>query len=89
MQVREITIINRLGLHVRAAGKLVELAGRFGCEITLIKGQREVNAKSIMGVLMLGAKQGTQLHLRAQGEDAEQALAQIEDLILRRFDEEA
>jgi len=88
MLVREVTIINRLGLHARAAAKLVGLAGRFGCEIKLVKGEREVNAKSIMGVLMLAASQGTALRLVAQGEDAEQALEQLEALIQRRFDEE-
>ena len=89
MLVREVTIINRLGLHARAAAKLVGVAARFGCEITLIKDEREVNAKSIMGVLMLAAAKGTQLRLIAHGHDAEQALEQLEALIQRRFDEEA
>ena len=88
MLVRDVTIINRLGLHARAAAKLVNLAARFGCQITVVKGDREVNAKSIMGVLMLAAARGTELRLLAHGEDAEQALAQLEALILRRFDEE-
>jgi len=88
MLVREVTIINRLGLHARAAAKLVSVAARFGCTITVVKGDREVNAKSIMGVLMLAAARGTELRLLAHGEDAEQALAQLEALILRRFDEE-
>ena len=88
MLVREVIITNRLGLHARAAAKLVKTAAGFGCDIRLLKGEREVNAKSIMGVLMLAAAQGTQLRLMAEGEDAEQALEQLEALILRRFDEE-
>lgn len=88
MLSRRITIINKLGLHARAAAKLVRLAGGFGCDIRLLREQREVNAKSIMGVMMLAASQGTQLDLQAEGEDAEQALDALEALINRRFDEE-
>lgn len=87
MLEREVTIINRLGLHARAAAKLVSLAAGFGCDIRLLRGEREVNAKSIMGVLMLAAAKGTRLTLRASGDDAEQALDQLEALIQRRFDE--
>lgn len=88
MLERDVTIINRLGLHARAAAKLVSVAAGYGCEIRLLRNGREVNAKSIMGVMMLAAARGTQLTIRASGEDAEQALAQIEALIRRRFDEE-
>ncbi len=84
---REVVIINRLGLHARAAAKLVNLATEYRCEIHLLRGKREVNAKSMMGVMMLAAAQGTQLTLRARGEDAERALAELEELIRRRFDE--
>lgn len=84
---REVIIINRLGLHARATAKLVNLACEYRCEIRLLRGEREVNAKSMMGVMMLAAAQGTSLTLRARGEDAEQALAGLEALILRRFDE--
>lgn len=87
MLEREVTIINRLGLHARAAAKLVRLASEFRCEIRLLRGEREVNAKSMMGVMMLAAAQGTQLTLRARGEDAETALAELEALIRHRFDE--
>lgn len=88
MVEREVMIINRLGLHARAATKLVQTASRFGCQVWVIKDGKQVNAKSIMGILMLAAKQGTHLQLAAQGEDAEQAVAQLEDLIARRFDED-
>lgn len=84
---REITIINKLGLHARAAAKFVTLAAGFNAEIRLLRGAREVNGKSIMGVMMLAAGCGTQLELRASGPDAEQALDNLENLVLRRFDE--
>ena len=80
-------IVNKLGLHARAAAKLVRLAGGFACDIRLLREQREVNAKSIMGVMMLAAAQGTQLEIQAEGEDAEQALQALEELVSRRFDE--
>ncbi|CDI01334.1 MAG: HPr family phosphocarrier protein [Candidatus Competibacter denitrificans] len=87
MLKREITIINKLGLHARAAAKFVTLAAGFNAEIRLLRGAREVNGKSIMGVMMLAAGCGTQLELRASGPDAEQALDNLENLVLRRFDE--
>ena len=85
---REIVIVNKLGLHARAAAKLVTLASRFASDIRLIKGHREVNAKSIMGVMMLAASRGTQLEIQATGEDAEQALERLAELIQQRFGEE-
>ena len=88
MYSRQITIVNKLGLHARAAAKLVKLAGGFASDIRLLREQREVNAKSIMGVMMLAASQGTQLDIQAKGEDAEQALDALEALVSRRFDEE-
>jgi phosphocarrier protein HPr len=87
MQRRHITIINKLGLHARAAAKLVGLASRFACDIRLIKDSAEVNGKSILGVMMLAASQGTELELVADGEDEVQALDALEELIARRFDE--
>ena len=87
MPEREVTISNRLGLHARAAAKLVNLASQFDCEIQLRRDERIANAKSIMGVMMLAAAKGTALRLYAEGSDAEQALDQIEALIRYRFDE--
>lgn len=92
MSERELTIINKLGLHARAAAKLVTLASQFPCEIRVARaGQngREVSGKSIMGVMMLAAAKDSRIRLIAEGEGAEQALDSIEDLINRRFDEES
>jgi phosphocarrier protein len=84
----QVVILNKLGLHARAAAKLVTVAAGFACEIRLLRGSREVNAKSIMGVMMLAAAKGTQLEIVAEGEDAPAALAALAALIERRFDEE-
>jgi phosphocarrier protein HPr len=93
MPEKEVTIINKLGLHARAAAKLVTLATQYPCEVRVARvGQnngREVSGKSIMGVMMLAAAQGSRIRLIAEGEDAETALRDLEDLINRRFDEEA
>ncbi|MDG4554351.1 MAG: HPr family phosphocarrier protein [Candidatus Competibacter sp.] len=87
MLKREIVIINRLGLHARAAAKFVTLAAGFDAEIRLLRDGREVNGKSIMGVMMLAAARGARLELCASGPEAEQALEHLEDLVRRRFDE--
>ena len=87
MQQRDITIINKLGLHARAAAKLVSLATQFKSEIKLLKNNTEVNGKSILGVMMLAASKGTQLSLIADGADEDAALDALQDLIERRFDE--
>jgi phosphotransferase system HPr (HPr) family protein len=84
---RPVTIINKLGLHARAAAKLVALAGQFGCDIKLLKNSTEVNGKSILGVMMLAAAKGTELELIADGGDEVPALDALEELIGRRFDE--
>ena len=85
---REFDILNRLGLHARAAARLVRLANGFASEIHLEKDGVEVNGKSIMGVLMLAAPKDTKILVRASGLDAEEALAAIGDLIARKFEEE-
>jgi len=85
---REFAIVNRLGLHARAAAKLVKLANRFASEIRITKNGMEVNGKSIMGVLMLAAHRDTSVVVRAEGPDAAEAIREIGDLITRKFDEE-
>jgi len=83
----ESTIVNKLGLHARAAAKLTHLAGNYKSEIWLSRSGRRVNAKSIMGVMMLAAGQGTSVLLEAQGDDAEEAIAAIAKLVADRFGE--
>ena len=86
---RTLTIVNKLGLHARAAAKLVMLANKFKSEIRVRKDGRDVSGKSIMGVMMLAAAKGSQITLLATGADAEKALDALEALIARKFDEEA
>ena len=80
-------IVNKLGLHARAAAKLTHLAGSYQCEIWISRSGRRVNAKSIMGVMMLAAGQGSSVKLEAEGADAEQAIAALTKLIADRFGE--
>ncbi|MFN3842430.1 MAG: HPr family phosphocarrier protein [Rehaibacterium terrae] len=87
MLERQITVVNRLGLHARAAAKLVQLLSSYRSRAFLASDDREVNAKSIMGVLLLAAGQGSVVTLRLDGEDEEQAMAAAVDLFERRFDE--
>ena len=87
MVTTEVRIVNRLGLHARAAAKLVSLASTFESEITLEKDGRRVNAKSIMGVMMLAASQGTLLSLEIEGPDEQEAERQLLDLINGYFGE--
>ena len=87
MQEREVTIINKLGLHARAAAKLVACAQGFASRITVEKAGNEVDAKSIMSVMLLAAAQGTVLTLRADGEDEEDAVEAIQALIDDYFGE--
>ncbi len=84
---KPITISNKLGLHARASTKLVNLASRFSSESTLSKGDTTVNCKSIMGIMMLAASQGTQLNLSCDGGDEEKAMTAIEALIEDKFGE--
>ena len=84
---RNITIINKLGLHARAAAKLVGLASQFESNIKLVKNTAEVNGKSILGVMMLAASINTPLEIVADGPDEIEALDALENLINRRFDE--
>jgi phosphocarrier protein len=84
---REITIINKLGLHARAAAKFVTTASEFNADIKVIKEDRSVNGKSIMGVMMLAASKGTSIKVQADGDDAESAVLSIEALINNYFGE--
>ncbi len=83
----EITIVNKLGLHARAAAKLVTLASGFSSDIQLRRDTRAANAKSIMGVMMLAAARGSKLQLVIEGEDAEKAANEIRRLVADRFGE--
>ena len=88
MAERLIRIQNKLGLHARASAKLATQASSFDCEVILIKDEIQVNAKSIMGIMMLAACKGTELGIRAEGNDADAALDAIETLVNNRFGEE-
>lgn len=84
---KKVFIVNKLGLHARAAAKLVHLSSRYGSEIILIKNGQKVNGKSIMGVMMLAASKGTEIELEVEGEDETIALEAVEHLIANRFGE--
>jgi phosphocarrier protein HPr len=84
---KSLLIQNELGLHARAATKLVQLASKYPCEITVAKDGNEVNGKSIMGVLMLVASKGTTVTLRAKGERAAEAVGELAKLIDDKFGE--
>lgn len=87
MLEKDITISNRLGLHARASAKLVQLVNGFSSSVMLIGNGREVNAKSIMGVMMLAAGLGSTLTVRADGPDEGDAIAAVAELFERKFDE--
>ncbi|MDH3527035.1 MAG: HPr family phosphocarrier protein [Gammaproteobacteria bacterium] len=88
MQQKQLTIINKLGLHARAAAKFVTLASSFSSEIDISRDNQSVNGKSIMGVMMLAASKGTQLTLTTRGDDEDEAISRIEELVLNKFGEE-
>jgi phosphocarrier protein len=82
-----LAIVNRLGLHARAAAQLVQTAGRFDAEVTITKDGQTVNGRSIMGVMMLAAEQGSHIDVSASGRQATEALQAIADLVQARFNE--
>lgn len=86
---RTVDIVNLLGLHARAAAKLVTLATKFESDLRIRKDGREVSGKSIMGVMMLAAGKGSQILLIAEGPDAEQALDALAQLVAERFGEDS
>jgi len=85
---KELVIVNKLGIHARPAALFVKTANRFACDIFVEKDGERINGKSIMGLMMLAAGPGSRLLLHAQGVDALQAIAELEALIKRKFDEE-
>ncbi|HQR83585.1 HPr family phosphocarrier protein [Polynucleobacter sp. es-EL-1] len=87
MPIAEIEIINKLGLHARASAKLSQLAAEFPCEILLSRNGRQINAKSIMGVMMLAAGIGSTVTLETVGDQADEAMKAITELINNRFGE--
>lgn len=87
MQQQDALIINKLGLHARASAKLTQLASSFKCEVNLSRNNRRVNAKSIMGVMMLAAAKGTTIKIETSGEDEDAAMAALQQLINNYFGE--
>jgi phosphocarrier protein len=87
MPEREAKIVNKLGIHARPAAEIVKTAGKFKSNITIVRDDLEVNAKSIMGVMMLAAECGSTLQLKAEGPDASEALDALERLIESKFGE--
>lgn len=87
MITRDIEIINKLGLHARASAKLTQLAGKFQSEVWLTRNQRRINAKSIMGVMMLAAGKGSTVTLEAEGPDEQECFDALVELINARFGE--
>lgn len=85
---KDIVIVNRLGLHARPAAMFVRIASRYRAEVWVDKEGEQVNGKSIMGLMMLAAGQGSKLHIRCEGHDADKAMCEIEELIKARFNED-
>jgi phosphocarrier protein len=89
MSERQVEIVNRLGLHARAAAKLVHLTSGYRSQVWLAKDGEEVDAKSILGILLLAAAQGSSVIIKCAGEDEQEALEAIEKLFVDRFDEDS
>jgi phosphocarrier protein len=85
---KDVTIMNRLGLHARPSAMFVKVCSRFKCDIWVEKDGEQVNGKSIMGLMMLAAGLGSKLKITCEGADADKALTEIEALVLRKFDED-
>ncbi len=84
---KKVVIRNKLGLHARPAAMFVQIANKYDCDIRVKRGSREVNGKSIMGILMLAAGRGSKVLLKAEGPDAEAAMAELEKLLSGEFDD--
>ena len=89
MTQREVQIRNRLGLHARAAARFVHVANRFRSRVTVTRGSKAMDGKSILGILLLAASHGTRLTLSAEGDDEERAIAALAELVVSGFGEEA
>jgi phosphocarrier protein HPr len=87
MQKTKVTIINKLGLHARASAKLTKLASGFSCDVFMSRNGRRINAKSIMGVMMLAAGMGTEVEIETAGDDEDKAMQALVGLISERFGE--
>ena len=87
MQQREVEIVNKLGLHARASAKLTQVAARYQCDVAMVRNGRRVNAKSIMGVMMLAAGKGAKVALETDGPDEEEAMTALAALIADCFGE--
>jgi len=85
---KELTVVNKLGIHARPAAMFVKTANRFSCDIFVEKDGEKVNGKSIMGLMMLAAGPGCKLRVHADGQDAPAAINEIEELLRRKFDED-
>ncbi len=85
---KDVTIVNRLGLHARPAAMFVRISSRYRAEVWVSKEGEEVNGKSIMGLMMLAAGQGSKLHIRCEGPDADKAIKELEELIKAKFNED-
>ncbi|MBL1142259.1 MAG: HPr family phosphocarrier protein [Proteobacteria bacterium] len=88
MNYKEITIINKLGLHARAAAKFVKVASGFQCDINIHVGHKEVSGKSIMGIMMLAAGKGSTIEIKTVGPDEDAAMVALEELINDKFGED-
>lgn len=88
MQSKSITIINKLGLHARAAARFVQVASKFDCDINVSLNGKKVNGKSIMGIMMLAASKDTTVEITTAGPDEGAAMSDLESLIQARFGEE-
>ncbi len=85
---KELTIVNKSGIHARPAAMFVKIANRFGCDIFVEKDGEKINGKSIMGLMMLAAGPGSKVTLHVKGPDAPNAIAELEALVQRKFDED-
>lgn len=87
MQIKEVEIVNKLGLHARASAKLTKLASQFKCEVWVTRNNRRINAKSIMGVMTLAANKGSRIQIETIGDDENEALAALVALVEDYFGE--